>query len=100
MNALEIEKQTAVESAKSEAKAASEALFIWAKAATGPYQGIILHDLSEVEQQAYDLHRMVVDRYRAALSAERDGRLYPEQSRSDRNCAMPRRTLIAKSRRR
>lgn len=81
MNALEIEKQTAVESAKSEAKAASEALFIWAKAATGPYQGIILHDLSEVEQQAYDLHRMVVDRYRAALSAERDGRLYPEQSR-------------------
>lgn len=81
MNALEFEKQEAAERAKSEAKAASEALFLWAKAATGPYHGIIFDDLSEAEQQAYDLHRMVLDRYRAALSAERDGRLYPEQSR-------------------
>lgn len=81
MEAVKVEKQEAAARAEAETKAASEALFLWAKAATGRYNGIILDDLSEAEQQAYDLHRMVVDRYRAALRAERGKLLYPEQSR-------------------
>lgn len=81
MAAVEAEKQDASARAEAEAKAASEALFLWAKAASGPYHGLLLEDLSEAEEQAYELHRMVVGRYRAALRAERDGRLYPEQSR-------------------
>ncbi|MCL3880723.1 plasmid recombination protein [Marivita sp. GX14005] len=81
MEALELEKQEAAARAEAEAKAASEALFLWAKTASGPYHGLLLDDLSEPEKQAYDLHRMVVGRYRGALRAERDGRLYPEQRR-------------------
>lgn len=81
MAAVEVEKQDAAARAEAEAKAASEALFLWAKAASGPYHGLLLEDLSETEEQAYELHRMVVGRYRAALRSERDEQLYPEQSR-------------------
>ncbi|MFV0644316.1 MAG: hypothetical protein ACK5NN_07425 [Sphingomonadaceae bacterium] len=81
MVAVEFEKRQATARAEARATAASEALFLWAKAASGPYHGLLLEDLNETEEQAYDLHRMVVGRYRGALRAERDGRLYPEQSR-------------------
>lgn len=81
MAAVEVEKRQATARAEARAKAASEALLLWAKAASGPYHGLLLEDLSETEEQAYELHRMVVGRYRGALRAERDGRLYPEQSR-------------------
>ena len=81
MAAVEVEKQEATARAEARAKAASEALFLWAKAASGPYHGLLLENLSEAEEQAYELHRMVVGRYRGALRAERSGRLFPEQSR-------------------
>lgn len=81
MDSLETERLDASARAEAKAKAASEALFLWAKAANGPYHGLLLDHLGEQEQQAYDLHRMVVDRYRSALRAERQGRLFPEQSR-------------------
>ena len=57
MAAVEVEKQEATARAEAEAKAASEALFLWAKAASGPYHGLLLEDLSEAEQQAYELRR-------------------------------------------
>ncbi|MFV0300659.1 MAG: hypothetical protein ACK5IP_07250 [Paracoccus sp. (in: a-proteobacteria)] len=81
MEAVEVKKQEAAARVEAETKAAIEALFLWAKAANSPHHGLLLEDLSEAEKQAYELHRMAVGRYRAALCAELDGRLYPEQSR-------------------
>ena len=81
MQELEAGKLDAAARAEAQAKANMQALFLWARAASGPYHGLLLDDLSEEQQQAYELHRMVVDRYRGALQAERREHLFPEQSR-------------------
>ncbi|UWQ01047.1 plasmid recombination protein [Aliiroseovarius crassostreae] len=81
MDAVEAQKTEAAARAEAEAKAANDALLRWAKAATGPYHGLLLEDLSEEQCQAYKLHRMALDRYRSALAAERRGKMLPEQNK-------------------
>ncbi|MEP2784651.1 MAG: hypothetical protein ABJO67_03740 [Pseudoruegeria sp.] len=76
---LETDKQDAITRAEAEAKAASAALLLWAKAATGPYHGLLLDDLTEEQRQAYDLHRMVTEMYQSALQSEKGDYLFPNQ---------------------
>ncbi|WP_107496455.1 hypothetical protein [Thalassobius sp. I31.1] len=79
MDAVEFQRREATVRAEAEAKAASDALLLWAKAATGPYHGLLLYDLSDELRQAYDLHRMVAEMHQSALESEKENYLFPNQ---------------------